>query len=158
MKKTILAILVIPSVFSSADYEYNPIVAINDYINYKTIDSYTMHKAKLAAAIYHAAPQSQKDRQYLAAIAFTESTFNYQAIGDNGQSKGAWQIQEKHWGYVDIDNPYQQARKALTILKACNYDLRKYNGGEYGWDNKQTMIYERKVRDQLKYLRSNNIG
>lgn len=158
MKKTLLAILVIPSMLSSADYDYNPVVAINDYINSKTINGYTTHKAKLAAAIYHAAPESKKDRQYLAAIAFAESTFNYQAIGDNGKSKGAWQIQEKHWGYVDLKNPYQQARKALKVLKAYNYDLRKYNGGEYGWNNKQTMIYERKVRDKLEYLRSNNIG
>jgi len=112
----------------------------------------------MAAAIYHAAPNSVKDRQYLAALALVESTFNYSVIGDGGNSVGAWQIQPKHWGYVAKHNPYQQACKALTILKAYNYNLRKYNGGEYGWNNPMTAIYERKVNDQLKYLRSNNIG
>ena len=154
----LITILVcIPTISSITDYKFNSVLSLKGYIRY-TVPSICKEEATtLAAAIYHAAPYSHEDRSYLLAIASVESNFDRQAVGDNGDSIGAWQIQPRHWGYVDIHDPYQQAQKALIILKTYNYNLRKYNGGDVGWKVKQTKVYERKVKRELKRIRSYTI-
>lgn len=71
----------------------------------------------------------------MAAIAVKESNGTPTAIGDNGDSKGAFQVQEKHWGPVS-DSPVQQALQAERILEALvesrgnlRRGLTHYNGG-----------------------------
>lgn len=50
----------------------------------------------------------------MAAIAVKESNADPQAVGDSGDSKGAFQVQEKHWGPVS-DSPVQQALQAEIL-------------------------------------------
>ena len=79
----------------------------------------------------------------MAAIAVVESNGDPKAVGDKGKSKGAFQVQEKHWGEVSSD-PVKQALHAERILEELlssrralwpgNSRLRvalaRYNGGE----------------------------
>ena len=63
------------------------------------------------AAIKQFAPE----RQYaFARIGFCESGFNEDAIGDGGDSIGAWQVQPKWWGPVP-DSLVEQAKQAEAI-------------------------------------------
>ena len=63
------------------------------------------------AAIKQFAPQ----RQYaFARIGWCESGFNEEAIGDGGDSIGAWQVQPKWWGPVP-DTLVEQAKQAEAI-------------------------------------------
>ena len=77
----------------------------------------------------------------LTGIAVKESNGTPWAVGDKGQSKGAFQVQEKHWGKVPVDVS-EQAKQATAVLEAlvesrgslrCRTTLRralaKYNGG-----------------------------
>ena len=77
----------------------------------------------------------------LTGVAVKESNGTPWAIGDSGQSKGAFQVQEKHWGSVPLEAS-EQAKQAASILEAlvesrgslrCRTTLRrtlaKYNGG-----------------------------
>lgn len=77
----------------------------------------------------------------LTGIAVKESNGTPWAIGDSGKSKGAFQVQEKHWGSVPIEAS-EQAKQAAAILEAlfesrgslrCRPTLRRtlaqYNGG-----------------------------
>lgn len=77
----------------------------------------------------------------LTGIAIKESHGTPWAIGDNGESRGAFQVQEKHWGKVPIEAS-QQAKQAAAVLEAlvesrgslrCSTTARralaKYNGG-----------------------------
>lgn len=73
----------------------------------------------------------------MAAVAVIESNGNPKAVGDGGDSKGAFQVQEKHWGKVPKDAASQalQAERILESLVASNarrslrYGLTRYNGG-----------------------------
>lgn len=74
----------------------------------------------------------------MAAIAVRESGGDPSAIGDNGESKGAFQVQEKHWGFVP-STASEQALQAERILEELLRDsnprgnlrqaLARYNGG-----------------------------
>ena len=73
----------------------------------------------------------------MAAIAVKESNATPWAVGDSGRSKGAFQVQEQHWGVVPI-NPVEQALQAEKILEDLMRDgrrgklrqiLARYNGG-----------------------------
>lgn len=72
----------------------------------------------------------------MAAIAVKESNGDPAAVGDNGESKGAFQVQEKHWGPVS-ESPVQQALQAEKILEELvqasrgrhRQGLARYNGG-----------------------------
>ena len=74
----------------------------------------------------------------MAAVAVVESNGNPHAVGDSGASKGAYQVQEKHWGKVP-DSPVDQALQAERILEelvasnargSLRRALAKYNGGD----------------------------
>jgi len=79
----------------------------------------------------------------MSAIAVVESNGDPAAVGDAGDSKGAFQVQEKHWGEVS-ESPVQQALQAERILEGllkererlrCKSDrirasLAAYNGGQ----------------------------
>lgn len=74
----------------------------------------------------------------MAAMAIKESNGRPKAVGDRGASKGAWQVQEKHWDKVPSTATEQalQAEKILEELvasaprRSLYYGLVKYNGGD----------------------------
>ena len=68
----------------------------------------------MARAVTVAKP---KNRPLLAAVAIIESNANPRAVGDDGKSIGAWQIQPHHWGKVSTDDPAQQALLAERIIE-----------------------------------------
>ena len=77
-----------------------------------------------------------KKPKLMTAIAIKESNGNPNAIGDGGASKGAFQVQAKHWGAVSND-PIKQAIQSEAILDELliasrgrlRCALAKYNGG-----------------------------
>jgi hypothetical protein len=80
---------------------------------------------------------STKRPALMAAIAVKESNGDPSAVGDSGSSRGAFQVQAKHWGKVSSD-PVQQALQAERILEelvasssrgGLRRGLAKYNGG-----------------------------
>lgn len=83
------------------------------------------------------AVRKTKNPSLMAAIAIKESNGKPHAIGDNGDSKGAFQVQEKHWGKVGSTATEQalQAEKIIDELVASSprgklrSGLAKYNGG-----------------------------
>lgn len=77
------------------------------------------------------------NRPVLASMAVVESNATPWAVGDGGDSIGAWQIQPKHHGKVSSD-PVKQALKAERILEDLTTSnvrgglrcrIAKYNGG-----------------------------
>ena len=87
---------------------------------------------EMAIAVTHT-----KRPALMAAIAVKESNGNPNAVGDSGASKGAFQVQEKHWSKVPA-SPVDQALQAERILDElvastprgdllCS--LAKFNGG-----------------------------
>ena len=116
--------------------------------NYQPI--YTCHYSKeelKLASIFaqHGSPnpfemaiavRKTKNPPLMAAIAIKESNASPKAIGDGGDSKGAFQVQEKHWGKVS-NTATEQALQAEKILQELvqssrgklRYGLAKYNGG-----------------------------
>ena len=87
-------------------------------------------------AMAHAVLQTKRPA-LMAAIAVKESNATPWAVGDSGRSKGAFQVQEQHWGDVPFD-PVGQALQAERILEDIMRDDRKgklrqvlarYNGG-----------------------------
>lgn len=84
------------------------------------------------------AVMSTNNPALLAAVAIVESNGNTQAIGDNGKSTGAFQVQNRYWGDVP-DNPDHQAQQAQAIIdglldsRRCLWRaLQYYNGGRSG--------------------------
>lgn len=84
----------------------------------------------MAVAVSHT-----KNPKLMAAIAAVESGGNPKAVGDSGASKGAFQVQGKHWGKVK-DNALEQALQAEKILEELLVQrgrlrcaLAAYNGG-----------------------------
>lgn len=82
--------------------------------------------------------------EFVMAVIAQESSFRPNILGDNGQSKGLMQIQEK-WhseimqelGVTDLQDPLQNVRVGVALLcqyfKEDNevyYVLMRYNGGE----------------------------
>lgn len=108
---------------------------------------YSKEELKLASIFaYHGstdpmvmaiAVSKTKNPPLMAAIAIKESNASPKAIGDGGDSKGAFQVQEKHWGKVPNTATEQalQAEKILDELVASSprgnlrSGLAKYNGG-----------------------------
>jgi hypothetical protein len=76
-----------------------------------------------------------KKPKLMAAMAIIESNGNTKAVGDSGQSKGAYQVQAKHWGEVPA-TATEQAQQAERILEELvqssrgrlRSGLTKYNG------------------------------
>ena len=75
-----------------------------------------------------------------------ESNLNSLAVGDSGKSKGAFQVQARHWGKVP-EGFLAQARQCERIREGFGGDtwtaVRKYNG-----KGKQAKEYEWKVKKQ----------
>lgn len=78
-----------------------------------------------------------KNPRLMTAVALKESDGDPTAVGDSGLSKGAFQVQEKHWGSVP-DTATEQALQAEKILdelvassprRNLRSGLAKYNGG-----------------------------
>lgn len=76
-----------------------------------------------------------KNPKLMTAIAVVESNGNHRAVGDSGASRGAFQVQAKHWGEVPITatEQAQQAERILEELVASSRGrlrsgLAKYNG------------------------------
>lgn len=61
-------------------------------------------------AVQHFAPERQ---QAMARIAWCESGFDADAVGDGGRSLGAWQVQPQFWGEVPatLEEQAQQAER-----------------------------------------------
>jgi len=80
-------------------------------------------------AIQHVAPERQ---EALARIAWCESRWDAQAVGDGGHSRGAWQVQERFWGPVPATLA-EQAKQAERI--AAEHGLAPWTtaGGCEGW-------------------------
>lgn len=96
-----------------------------------------------------------KNPKLMAAIAIKESFGDTKAIGDNGDSKGAFQVQEKHWSKVPVTATEQalQAEKILEELVASSRGrlrsgLEKYNTGRVG-----TKAGKRYARDVIRIKR-----
>lgn len=77
--------------------------------------------------------------ELMAAVAITESNGRPEAVGDSGKSKGAFQVQERHWGKVSSDavNQALQAERILSELVQSSRGrllcgLSKYNAGRAG--------------------------
>lgn len=77
-----------------------------------------------------------KRPKLMTAIAIVESNGNPTAVGDSGASKGAFQVQAKHWGAVPTTALEQatQAERILDELIVANRGrlrqaLAEYNGG-----------------------------
>lgn len=70
------------------------------------------------------AVMATKAPELLAAIAIRESNGNPYALGGRGQSRGAFQIQERWWGAVSPD-VYAQARQASKVIDVL---LMRHNG------------------------------
>ena len=92
----------------------------------------------------------------MAAMAVKESNGNPRAVGDGGHSRGAWQVQPKHWGTVPMD-PTQQALQAEKILdelvaasprRSLRCGLARYNGG-----NTPPRVSYQYARDVIKMRR-----
>lgn len=75
-----------------------------------------------------------------------ESNLNHLSVGDSGRSKGAFQVQAKHWGRVP-NNLLDQAKQCERIRTGLDNDIwtavRKYNGS-----GRQARSYEWKVKKQ----------
>lgn len=73
------------------------------------------------------------DRQYqLAKIAWCESRFDPNAVGDGGLSIGAWQVQPRFWGSVP-DTLEEQAVQADRIAAEHGYKPWTTANGCDGW-------------------------
>jgi len=119
---------------STNNVKFNP-----DVSQFETYSLFYKHHGSpvpnvMAQAIIEVKP---KNRPKVAAISIKESHGTPWAVGDKGKSKGAWQVQEKHWGKVPLTAVEQalQAERILEELVASvpQGDLRcalaKYNGG-----------------------------
>lgn len=69
-----------------------------------------------------------------ASMAKVESRGNPKAVGDHGKSRGAWQVQARHWGKVS-ENPRRQAQQNEWILdelqdkgRSLPVAVKHYNG------------------------------
>lgn len=113
----------------------------------------------------------KKDLFY--AIAEVESNHNDNVIGDNGKSKGRYQIGKDYWKdaceYLDVDldydtcvikpcicrvimEAYWRRYKATTI----EMKVRIHNGGPDGYTQKCTLSYWNKVKKVLERIKNEN--
>ena len=105
----------------------------------KMIDIFKHHGSTHPEAMALAVCKT-KNPHLMAAIAIKESNGRPKAVGDSGASKGAWQVQEKHWNKVPPTATEQalQAEKILEELvgstprRSLYHGLEKYNTGRVG--------------------------
>lgn len=71
----------------------------------------------------------------MASIAVRESGGDPKAVGDGGKSRGAFQVQSRHWGIVSkdaVEQALQSERVLGDLLVECDGNLKKalnrYNG------------------------------
>jgi len=111
------------------------------------------HPMEMAIAV-----RKTKNPPLMAAIAIRETNGKLHATGDKGQSRGAFQIQEKHWGKIGVTATEQalQAEKILeelvrTSRGSLRQGLAKYNGG----NRPPKISYQRatKIIKLSKYIR-----
>tara|TARA_R110002033_G_scaffold16062_2_gene44815 strand:+ start:583 stop:1131 length:549 start_codon:yes stop_codon:yes gene_type:complete len=81
------------------------------------------------AAIQHFAPERQVA---MARIGWCESRFNENAVGDGGDSIGAWQVQPRFWGPVP-DTLEEQAKQAERIAAENGVGPWTTRDGCAGW-------------------------
>ena len=119
---------------SYTNKKYNP-----DISQYETYKIFFKHHGSPVPSVMAMAVQEvkPKNRPKIAAIAAVESNGRPWAVGDKGASKGAWQVQGKHWGKVPM-SAVEQALQAERILEelvaseprgSLRCALAKYNGG-----------------------------
>jgi len=110
-----------------------------DVSQYETYKIFFKHHGSPVPSVMAMAVQEvkPKNRPKIAAIAAVESNGRPWAVGDKGASKGAWQVQGKHWGKVPM-SAVEQALQAERILEelvaseprgSLRCALAKYNGG-----------------------------
>ena len=80
-------------------------------------------------AVQHFAPERQ---QAMARIAWCESKFDADAVGDGGRSLGAWQVQPQFWGEVPATLE-EQAQQAERIAAEHGTDPWTTRDGCEGW-------------------------
>ena len=129
----IACLLSIPTLLSKCDAKVEPKPVTQSQIKYEKVfkASGSTQPEVMAKAVL-----ATKKPSLMAAIAIKESNGNPGAIGDNGASKGAFQVQSKHWGVVPND-AIKQALQSERILeelsRASRGRLRRtlamYNGG-----------------------------
>lgn len=99
-------------------------------------DFFRQHGSPYPDVMSNAVAQTKRPA-LMAAIAVKESNGDPTAVGDGGESLGAFQVQPKHWGKVS-DDPIQQALQAERILedlmdspsgRGLRQTLARYNGG-----------------------------
>lgn len=118
--------------------EIEPVVAKSHYTEKEQsfIEFFQKHGSKVPEEMAVAVVKTKRPA-LMAAIAVKESNGNPDAIGDNGDSHGAFQVQPKHWGQVPT-TATEQALQAERILDELMRDdrrgslrssLARYNGG-----------------------------
>ena len=120
----------------------------------KVAKSATQEKIEtiLPAAIAKPIAERSAYPKTLAAIAHTESRGNHKAIGDRGESRGAFQVQAKHWGFVpdSIEKQVDQANVIFVqLVKEHGYReaVRRWNG-----DGPASKKYQRTVLALVREL------
>lgn len=88
-------------------------VTLSQYDLYSTY--FQAHKSPVPNLMTSAVLQTKRPA-IMAAIAVVESNGTPWAVGDNGKSRGAFQVQERYWGAVPVD-PVEQALQAERILE-----------------------------------------
>jgi hypothetical protein len=81
-------------------------------------------------AVRHFAPERQG---IMARIAWCESKFDADAVGDGGRSLGAWQVQPQFWGEVPATLE-EQAQQAERIAAEHGTDPWTTRDGCEGWN------------------------
>ena len=71
------------------------------------------------------------------AVAWCESRFDPNVIGDHGDSRGLFQIHKTHWGWLDEDRlfePRYNAEMAFQLSKGCD-DYGNCKPGGTDWSS-----------------------
>lgn len=110
----------------------------------------------------------ESDRELLLdAICLVESNGNKDAVGDNGKSRGAYQIQEAYWNDSRYPEPYlpnvwDKEKSRKVVRQYCSRYAgknasnkvwaRTHNGGPKGASKKATLKYWNKVKAKMEDL------
>lgn len=108
---------------------------------YPQLAFFDRHGSSDPASMAKAVLATQPDyRPLMAAVAVVESNGHPAAVGDDGKSRGAWQVQPRHWGAVprNVEAQARQAERILVeLVDAVEHRgvlrwreaLARYNGG-----------------------------
>jgi hypothetical protein len=133
----ILIIIAIVFSFKSCSKKLSPVYACHfSEKEVKYISEFVKHGSPNPIEMGIAVAKT-KNPDLMTAIALKESNGNPKAIGDGNASKGAFQVQAKHWGTVP-NTATEQALQAEKILEELvqssrgrlRSGLAKYNGGD----------------------------